>query len=156
MSIFYILFIVISVFSFGYDYFFNNAFNKGLIFSPIQKKQLTMKFVLSAALKVLLPLKLFLIVAALIFVFIILLLQLKISILWWISLIVCIFNGVYFVGYLYPKIKRIIHWDIKNPINKWESLYKSYNQSSKILVIISLINSVLIVMAFLNESLHLI
>ncbi len=156
MDYFYIFILVVSTFSLGFDFFYNNSFNKGMIYSLSSQKQIPMKFVLSASLKTFLFVKILLIVAPLAFILIILLLQLRISILYWISLFVCIFNGMYFIGYLYPKIKRMIHWDIKNPIHKWESLYKSYNQSSEILLIISLINFIIILIAFLNESLKII
>lgn len=153
---FYIFLLTISAFSLGYENYYYSAFVKGIIYSPSQQKQVPIKFILSASLKIFLLIKGILILSPLIFILIVLLLQLKISILWWMSLFVSFFNGLFFVSYLYPKIKRIIYWDIKNPVEKWDKLYLSFNQSSKNLLLISLFNFLLIFVSYLNELLHLI
>lgn len=156
INYFFIFILIISSFSLGYDSYYYYAFSKGIIYSPSQHKQIPMKFILSASLKTFLFIKGIMILSPLVFILIILLLKIKISILWWLSLFVSIFNGLFFVGYMYPKIKRVIYWDIKNPIEKWDKLYLSYNQSSKNLFIISLFNFFLILISYLNEILNII
>ncbi|MCX8056589.1 MAG: hypothetical protein N3F03_03135 [Ignavibacteria bacterium] len=144
------LILIIITFSFGYDYFYHNAFNKGLIFSPSHQKQILMKFVLSASLKFFHIIKFLLIILSLMVIAGTLLFQIKISILWWATLFLNIFNGMFFTGYQYPKMKRIIYWDYKNPVQKWDEIYKSYNQSSKIMLIVCSINFTICLFAFVN------
>lgn len=151
MIYFYTLFLVIVSFSFGYDLFFNNSFIKGMIFSPSHQKQVPMKFVLSASLNIFLPIKILIMISTLAIILIILLAQIKISILWWLSLFVGIFNGLIFVSYFYPKMKRIIHWDLKNPVEKWDELYRSFNNVSKLLIVLSFTNFIVVVITYLNE-----
>lgn len=151
LNYFYLFLTILISLSFGYDLFYYSAFSKGMIYSPSQQKYISMKFVLSAALRIFLVIKTLLIFLPSIFILIILLLQIKISILWWSSLFISIFNGSFFTGYLYLKIKRIIYWDIKNPVYKWDKLYQSYNSSSKSLLLISIVNLFLILIAQINE-----
>jgi len=151
LNYFFVSLLVLASFSLGFDYFYHFVFNKGMIFTSVQQKQIPMKFVLSATLKVFIILKSLLIIPTFIAIVIILLLQIKISILSWSAIIFSIFNGTYFMGYLLPKLRRIIHWDIKNPIEKWDELYKGYNSSSKILVMISAINLLLVFVSLIIE-----
>lgn len=71
--------------------------------------------------------------------------------LWWLSFFVSIFNGLFFVSYFYPKMKRIIHWDLKNPVEKWDELYRSFNNVSKLLIILSFTNFIVVAITYLNE-----
>ncbi len=145
------LFLVVVSFSFGYELFFNNVFIKGMIFSPSHQKQVPMKFVLSASLNIFLPFKILIMIIALAMIFMVLVAQIQISILWWLSFFVSIFNALFFVSYLYPKMKRIIYWDLKNPVEKWDELYKNFNSASKLLVIISFTNFIVVVITYLVE-----
>ncbi len=138
-------------FSFGYELFFNNVFIKGMIFSPSHQKQVPMKFVLSASLNIFLPFKILIMIITLAMIFMVLVAQIQISILWWLSFFVSIFNALFFVSYLYPKMKRIIYWDLKNPVEKWDELYKNFNSASKLLVIISFTNFIVVVITYLVE-----
>ncbi|MFN4110834.1 MAG: hypothetical protein ACK4G1_01055 [Ignavibacteria bacterium] len=146
---FFLFLTILSSLSLGYDYFYYSAYNKGMFFIPSQQKHISMKFVLSASLKIFLLIKTLLSLSPLIFIFIVLPLQVKISILWWFPIFISIFHGMFFIGYLYPKIKRIIYWDIKNPVDKWNKLYQNYNSSSKILLWISFLNFLSILIAHL-------
>ncbi len=145
------LFLVVVSFSFGYELFFNNVFIKGMIFSPSHQKQVPMKFVLSASLNIFLPFKILIMIITLAMIFMVLVAQIQISILWWLSFFVSIFNALFFVSYLYPKMKRIIYWDLKNPVEKWDELYKNFNSASKLLVIISFTNFIVVVITYLVE-----
>ncbi len=90
-------------------------------------------------------------IIALAMIFMVLVAQIQISILWWLSFFVSIFNALFFVSYLYPKMKRIIYWDLKNPVEKWDELYKNFNNASKLLVIISFTNFIVVVITYLVE-----
>lgn len=153
MEYIYLILLVISSISTGYDYFFVQVFKKGLEFLPADKKIITNKFVLAASVKYFLPVRILLIVIPLGIIFYILIKQINIKIHWWIVLFVMMFYGLYYIGYLFPKVRRIFHWDLKNPQTKWEELYKSYEVSCKLLLIISFFNFLLVIISLLLEIL---
>lgn len=149
----YLILLIISSISMGYDYFFVQVFNKGMEFLPADKKIITNKFVLAASVKYFLLVRILMIIIPLVIIFYILIEQINIKIHWWIVFFVMMFYGLYYIGYLLPKVRRIFHWDLKNPQTKWENLYKSYNGSCKLLLIISTFNFLLIIISLLFEIL---
>lgn len=149
MNYFYIFLISLVSLSLGYDLFFAQSFNKGLILSPSQHKQVLMKLVLSASFKIFLIIKTLIIIVSIFFAVYIISFQIVVKVFWWLMFFVCVFNGLYYIGYLLPKLNRIIHWDLKNPVEKWDEVYKSYNRASKILISISVFNFLLVWITFL-------
>lgn len=155
MEYIYLILLIISSISSGFDYFFVQVFNIGLGFLPLDKKILTYKYVLAASTKYFLGFRMLMIIIPLIIIIYILINHISLQIHWWIVLFVMMFYGLYFIGYLLPKIRRMTHWDLKNPISKWESLYNSYYTSCKILIYLSTLNLVIILISILIEILSL-
>lgn len=153
MTYLYTLLISLVSLSLGYDLFFAQSFNKGLIFSPSQHKQVLMKFVLSASFKIFITIKTLLVIVSLVGALFIISFQINVKVFWWLVFFVSVFNGLYFIGYLFPKLNRIIHWDLKNPVEKWNEIYKSYNRASNIMILISMCNFLLAWASFLIEQL---
>ena len=145
---FFKLITIFTALLFGFDYFFVSVFNKGLIFVPVVSKQITMKFVLSALLITSITFRIFILMFVILSIAFSLLNSINLELLVWLSLFIQIFYHIYFVGYLFPKVRRIIYWDYKNPISKWESLYQNYLKASNYLLAVSIITLILTVTAF--------
>lgn len=142
MKNFNLIILVVSLIALGYDYFLFVYF-KGLMFSPINVQQISLKFILSASLHYFLIIRLILILLPSIVIIFVLLLKIKLNIFNWFSLFVKMFYGLYFLTYVLPKTKRLYQWDIKNPIRKWKELYNNYLIATEILLLISLVNAIL-------------
>lgn len=138
----------LSLFSFGIDYFSVISFERGSKLVPSSARIITFKSVLGWAIFSVSPVKSLTTVLPLIAVLFVILFQIEISILWWIGLFVQFVYGVYYIGYIYPKMRRFANWDLKNPAAKWEKLYTTFAKANSILLIFGSVTSVLLCIAF--------
>ncbi len=149
MVYFYSFMLVLVTSLTGYVSFYYLSFVKGNIYSTSKHKQIPMKLVLSASLKIFIALSSLMIFVPVAFIIITMLLKIKIEWLWWWNLFFSVFNGLYFIGYLYPKVRRIIHWDLKNPTEKWDELYRNFNLASQNFFYLTATNFLLALSAYL-------
>jgi hypothetical protein len=94
------------------------------------------------------PVKSLVTILPLITVLLVILFQVKISLLWWIGLFLQFAYGVYYIGYIYPKMRRFANWDLKNPTTKWETLYTSFAKANSFLLIFGSVTSIFLCIAF--------
>ncbi|MBM4176684.1 MAG: hypothetical protein FJ213_11015 [Ignavibacteria bacterium] len=148
MKDFFALITILSIFSLGIDYFAVISFERGSKLVPSSSRAVTFKSVLGWAIYSVSPVKSAVTVLPLIAISFIIFFQMEISLLWWIGLFLQFGYGIYFVGYIYPKMRRFANWDLRNPIAKWESLYSTFAKANSFLLIFGTLVSILLCVAF--------
>ncbi len=139
---------LLSIFSFGIDYYAIISFERGSKLVPSSSRAVIFKSALGWAIYSVSPVKSAVTVLPLIAISLIIFFQMKISLLWWLGLFLQFGYGVYFIGYIYPKMRRFANWDLRNPIVKWETLYTSFAKANSFLLIFGSLVCIILCLAF--------
>lgn len=135
---------LVTLFSFGLDYY-----TKYCLVHPLKLVQAyvqvnAFKNITSATIFFVLPFKGFLFV--LVIGFAVLLISFKIfsSILVWLTCLSIFTYCIYYIGYVYPIMRRMSSWDLKNPQKKWDEIYIRWEKANNIQFYLSLLCTILI------------
>lgn len=155
MNIYLSVLTFLSLFSLGVDFYTVFCFDRGLKLVSPTNQIVAFKNILAAALYSVLPIKTLITILSSIAIALLLLLEIQVSIIWWVGLFLQLIYGVYYIAHISPLMRRFVQWDLKNPINKWDELYKKYSKGNSFLLILAVMTTIFLCTAFFMNNLLL-